>query len=113
MNNFINEERTFAFAPGMMAQFELLAENFGDELPDGASMIKTVAARWDDAEQTRKRAATLDNEVPFKLTDGRIAIAALWSNKLITAWEQGLVPAEELTPDQFKELLLPPEELER
>ena len=110
-NKFIDAERVFAFAPEMMTRFGVLAEQFGVELPDGTRMVKTVAARWDDAAKTRKRAASPENEIPFQLTDGRIAIRVLWSEALIAAWQAGVIPAEELTREQLAVLLPPLEEL--
>ena len=105
--NFSTTFRTFAFPEALVEQLPQLTEQFGEEAQDGLLSVKTVACGWDDSEHTRLRALRFPETASLTdLTDGRKAYTALWSLRLIEAYEQGLLTAvQELTPEEMQSLL--------
>jgi hypothetical protein len=106
-------ERTLAILPqDLQSAFPSLVEAFGEELPDGKEMVRTIGAHWDNVEKTRIRAASLEKGsitgIPLK--DGRLLFRCLWQVDLVAAYEAGAIPqAEELTEKQVAALLPEPE----
>jgi hypothetical protein len=105
--NFSTTFRTFAFPEALVEQLPQLTEQFGEEAQDGLLSVKTVACGWDDSEHTRLRALRFPETASLTdLTDGRKAYTALWSLKLLEAYEQGLlIGVQELTAEELQALL--------
>ena len=105
--NFSTTFRTFAFPEALVEQLPQLTEQFGEEAQDGLLSVKTVACGWDDSEHTRLRALRFPETASLTdLADGRKAYTALWSLRLIEAYEQGvLTGVQELTPEEMQSLL--------
>jgi hypothetical protein len=105
--NFSTTFRTFAFPEALVEQLPQLTEQFGEEAQDGLLTVKTVACGWDDSEHTRLRALRFPETASLTdLTDGRKAYTALWSLKLLEAYEQGLlIGVQELTTEELQALL--------
>jgi hypothetical protein len=105
--NFSTTFRTFAFPEALVEQLPQLTEQFGEEAQDGLLSVKTVACGWDDSEHTRLRALRFPETASLTdLTDGRKAYTALWSLRLIEAYDQGLLTGvQELTPEEMQALL--------
>jgi hypothetical protein len=105
--NFSTTFRTFAFPEALVEQLPQLTEQFGEEAQDGLLTVKTVACGWDDSEHTRLRALRFPETASLTdLTDSRKAYTALWSLKLLEAYDQGLlVGVQELTPEELQALL--------
>jgi hypothetical protein len=99
--------RTFAFPEALVEQLPQLTEQFGEEAQDGLLTVKTVACGWDDSEHTRLRALRFPETASLTdLTDSRKAYTALWSLKLLEAYEQGLLTGvQELTTEELQALL--------
>lgn len=105
--NFSTEFKTFAFPAELVEQLPQLIEQYGEDCQDGLQTYKTIAAGWDDSEHTRLRALRFPETASLTdLTDGRKAYTALWTLKLLEAFQQGLFPdVEELTQEQLQALL--------
>jgi hypothetical protein len=105
--NYSTTFRTFAFPEALVEQLPQLTEQFGEEAQDGLLTVKTVACGWDDSEHTRLRALRFPETASLTdLTDGRKAYTALWSLKLLEAYEQGLLTGvQELTTEELQALL--------
>jgi hypothetical protein len=105
--NFSTTFRTFAFPEALVEQLPQLTEQFGEEAQDGLLTVKTVACGWDDSEHTRLRALRFPETASLTdLTDSRKAYTALWSLKLLEAYEQGLlIGVQELTTEELQALL--------
>lgn len=105
--NFATTFRTFAFPEALIEQLPQLTEQFGEEAQDGLLTVKTIACGWDDSEHTRLRALRFPETVSLTdLTDGRKAYTALWSLRLLEAFEAGLLQdIQELTPEEIQSLL--------
>ena len=105
--NFSTTFRTFAFPEALVEQLPQLTEQFGEEAQDGLLSVKTVACGWDDSEHTRLRALRFPETASLTdLTDGRKAYTALWSLKLLEAYEQGLLTGvQELAQEEMQALL--------
>ena len=105
--NYSTTFRTFAFPEALVEQLPQLTEQFGEEAQDGLLTVKTVACGWDDSEHTRLRALRFPETASLTdLTDGRKAYTALWSLKLLEAYEQGLlIGIQELTTEELQALL--------
>ena len=105
--NFSTTFRTFAFPEALVEQLPQLTEQFGEEAQDGLLTVKTVACGWDDSEHTRLRALRFPETASLTdLTDGRKAYTALWSLRLLEAYEQGLlIGVQELTQEEMQSLL--------
>jgi hypothetical protein len=105
--NFSTTFRTFAFPEALVEQLPQLTEQFGEEAQDGLLSVKTVACGWDDSEHTRLRALRFPETASLTdLTDSRKAYTALWSLKLLEAYEQGLLTGvQELTTEELQALL--------
>lgn len=104
---FENHQRILAVAPEMVEpMFSQLLAEYGEELPDGSAMIKTIGGHWDDVEHTRLRAATFPTTVSgMPLTDGRLAFIALWQADLAASFDRGEIPqAQELTEAELAAL---------
>ena len=99
--------RTFAFPEALIEQLPQLTEQFGEEATDGLLSVKTIACGWDDSEHTRLRALRFPETVSLTdLTDGRKAYTALWSLRLLEAFEAGsLADIQELTFEELQALL--------
>jgi hypothetical protein len=104
---YATEFKTFAFTEALVEQLPTLNEQYGEEATDGLLAVKTIACGWDDTEHTRLRALRFPETASLTdLTDGRKAYTALWSLRLLEAFEQGLFPdVQELTPEEFMNLL--------
>jgi hypothetical protein len=105
--NYSTTFRTFAFPEALVEQLPQLTEQFGEDAQDGLLSVKTVACGWDDSEHTRLRALRFPETASLTdLTDSRKAYTALWSLKLLEAYEQGLlVGVQELTAEELQALL--------
>jgi hypothetical protein len=105
--NFSTTFRTFAFPEALVEQLSQLTEQFGEEAQDGLLTVKTVACGWDDSEHTRLRALRFPETASLTdLIDSRKAYTALWSLKLLEAYEQGLLTGvQELTTEELQVLL--------
>ena len=105
--NFSTTFRTFAFPEALVEQLPQLTEQFGEEAQDGLLSVKTVACGWDDSEHTRLRALRFPETASLTdLTDGRKAYTALWTLRLLEAYDQGLlIGVQELTPEEMQALL--------
>ena len=105
--NFSTTFRTFAFPEALVEQLPQLTEQFGEEAQDGLLSVKTVACGWDDSEHTRLRALRFPETASLTdLTDGRKAYTALWSLRLLEAYDQGLLTGvQELTMEEMQSLL--------
>lgn len=99
--------RTFAFPESIVEQLPIFTEQFGEEATDGLLTVKTIACGWDDSEHTRLRALRFPETASLTdLADGRKAYTALWSLKLLEAYEQGLLTGvQELTTEELQALL--------
>jgi hypothetical protein len=107
--------RNLALAPALAeALLPQLLATYGEDLPDGPRMIRTIGAHWDDTAHTRIRAAeyllTVTDRVSIvtdrTLTDGRIAFSGiLWQSDLAAEFDaNGIVGVEELTDAQLAAL---------
>ena len=105
--NFSTTFRTFAFPEALVEQLPQLTEQFGEEAQDGLLTVKTVACGWDDSEHIRLRALRFPETASLTdLTDGRKAYTALWSLRLLEAYDQGLLTGvQELTQEEMQSLL--------
>lgn len=105
--NFSTTFRTFAFPESIVEQLHAFTEQFGEEATDGLLTVKTIACGWDDSEHTRLRALRFPKTVSLTdLTDGRKSYTALWSLRLLEAFEAGLIPdLQELTTEEMQALL--------
>lgn len=105
---FETTERIFAIHPSKLDAFLLDAiSKFGENLPDGRQVLRTIAGHWDNSTKTRIRAASLQSGSisGTLLSDGRIAFICLWQSDLIRDFEDGNIPdIDELTIDQFTQL---------
>jgi hypothetical protein len=99
--------RTFAFPEALIEQLPQLTEQFGEEATDGLLTVNTIACGWDDSEHTRLRALRFPETASLTdLTDGRKAYTALWSLRLLEAFEAGLLAdIQELTSEELQALL--------
>jgi hypothetical protein len=106
--------RTIAVSPAAVATlFPALLAQYGEPLPDGAESVLTIGGHWDDAAQTRLRAASLHKGTITgqPLTDGRVAFTCLWQADLAAAFDAGGIEGvEELTSEQLADLLVTPEQ---
>jgi hypothetical protein len=106
--------RTIAVAPEAVATlFPQLLAQYGETLPDGAESVLTIGGHWDDAAQTRLRAASLHKGTITgqPLSDGRVAFTCLWQADLAAAFDAGGIEGvEELTSEQLADLLVTPEQ---
>ena len=106
--------RTIAVSPEAVATlFPALLAQYGETLPDGAESVLTIGGHWDDAAQTRLRAASLHKGTITgqPLSDGRVAFACLWQADLAAAFDAGgIEDVEELTGEEFSSLTLRPTE---
>jgi hypothetical protein len=100
--------RTIAVAPEAVATlFPALLAQYGEALPDGAESVMTIGGHWDDAAQTRLRAASLHKGTITgqPLTDGRVAFRCLWQADLAAAFDAGEIGGvEQLTEEQLASL---------
>ena len=107
--SFQATSRIIALSPDIVpVLFPALVATYGEELPDGNRTIRTIGAHWDDVEQTRIRAASLEHGTitPTTLTDGRVAFRCLWQSDLAAEFDAGAFPeVEELTQEQLEGLL--------
>jgi hypothetical protein len=113
MSKFETTERTIAVAPAAVATlFPALLAQYGEPLPDGAESVLTIGGHWDDAAQTRLRAASL-HKGPITgppLSDGRVAFTCLWQADLAAAFDAGGIEGvEQLSAEQLAELTPEPE----
>ena len=84
--------RTIAVSPeAVQTLFPQLLAQYGEALPDGPRQVQTIGGHWDDAAQTRIRAASLhDGTITGQpLTDGRVAFTCLWQADLAAAYDRG------------------------
>jgi hypothetical protein len=106
--------RTIAVAPEAVATlFPALLAQYGEPLPDGAESVLTIGGHWDDAAQTRLRAASLHKGTITgqPLSDGRVAFTCLWQTDLAAAFDAGGIEGvAELTGEEFTTLTLQPTE---
>lgn len=106
--SFETTPRTIAVAPDMVQPlFAILLEQFGEDLPDGQRMVRTIGGHWDDAAHTRVRAASLDigSIVGLPLADGRLAFTALWQSDLASHFDaEGMPGIEQLSDVQLAAL---------
>lgn len=98
--------RTIALNPEAISMlFPQLLGQYGEPLPDGSESVLTIGGHWDDAAQTRLRAASLHKGTITgqPLSDGRVAYTCLWQADLAAAFDRGDIEgvaeltAEELT----------------
>lgn len=97
-------ERIFVIAPEhLQSTFAEALTRFGEDLPDGNRIVRTIGAHWDNVEKTAIRAADFPETITgTTLPDGRIAFSALWQVNLCEAFEAGEFPhveqIEEIPP---------------
>jgi hypothetical protein len=105
--NYSTTFRTFAFPEALVEQLPFLNEQYGEEATDGLLTVKTIACGWDDSEHTRLRALRFPETASLTdLIDGRKAYTALWSLRLLEAYDQGLLAdVQELTTEELQALL--------
>lgn len=105
--NFSTEFKIFAFPAEMIIELPALIEQYGEDAQDGLQTYKTIACGWDDSEHTRLRALRFPETASLTdLVDGRKAYTALWSMRLLEAFQQGLFPqVQELTQEELQSLL--------
>jgi hypothetical protein len=105
--NFSTTFQTFAFPAELVEQLPTLTEQYGESAQDGLQTYTTIAAGWDDSDHTRLRALRFPETASLTdLVDGRKAYTALWSLRLLEAFNSGLFPdVEELTLEQLQVLL--------
>jgi len=105
--NFSTTFQTFAFPAELLEQLPTLIEQYGEPAQDGLQTYNTIAAGWDDSNHTKLRALRFPETASLTdLTDGRKAYTALWSLRLLQAFDQGLFPeVQELTQVQLQALL--------
>jgi hypothetical protein len=105
--------RTIAVAPAAVATlFPALLAQYGEPLPDGSESVLTIGGHWDDAAQTRIRAASLHKGTITgqPLSDGRAAFTCLWQADLAAAFDAGDIEGvEQLTEQQLADLTPNPE----
>lgn len=113
--SFETHTRNLALAPALA---ELLLPQlltiYGEALPDGPLMVRTIGAHWDNSEHTRIRAAESPRTATGRmLTDGRVAFSGiLWQSDLAAAFDAtGIAGIEELTAAQLAALTPIPEKL--
>jgi hypothetical protein len=96
--------RTFAFPESIVEQLPTLTEQFGEAATDGLLTVQTIACGWDDSEHTRLRALRFPETASLTdLIDGRKAYTALWSLRLLEAYDQGLLAdVQELTTEELQ-----------
>jgi hypothetical protein len=104
---YSTEFKTFAFPEALIEQLPTLNEQYGEQATDGLLTVTTIACGWDDSEHTRLRALRFPETASLTdLTDSRKAYTALWSLKLLEAYEQGLLTGvQELTTEELQALL--------
>jgi hypothetical protein len=105
--------RTFAFSPETVELLPHLNEQFGEEAFDGLLAVQTIACGWDDSEHTRLRALRFPETASLTdLKDGRKAYTALWSLRLLKAFDEGFLPdVQELTAEELSDLIETSEEM--
>jgi hypothetical protein len=100
--------RTIAVAPEAVATlFPALLAQYGEPLPDGSESVLTIGGHWDDAAQTRLRAASLHKgTITWQpLTDGRVAYTCLWQSDLAAAFDAGGIEGvKQLSAEELAEL---------
>jgi len=91
--------------------FPALLEQFGEDLPDGNQMVRTIGAHWDDVAQTRQRAASFPTTITGQpLADGRLAFRCMWQADLAAEYDKnGLLGVDELTEAELLSLTPKPE----
>lgn len=106
--------KTFAFPESLIEQLPSLLEQYGEEAQDGLLTVRTLACGWDDSEHTRLRALRFPETVSLTdLSDGRKAYTALWSHKLLNAYNEGYIAdIVEITQEELIALLPQPEIIE-
>jgi hypothetical protein len=113
MSNFETTERIIAVpAEAVGTMFPDLLAQYGQELPDAGRSILTIGGHWDDAAQTRLRAASLHKGTITgqPLSDGRVAYTCLWQADLAAAFDAGDIEGvEQLTEQQLADLTPQPE----
>jgi hypothetical protein len=106
--SYESTSRTIAVAPEAVATlFPALLAQYGEALPDGAESVLTIGGHWDDAAQTRLRAASLHKGTITgqPLTDGRVAFRCLWQADLAAAFDAGeIAGVEELDAAELSTL---------
>jgi hypothetical protein len=111
--SFETHHRNLALAPALADSLlpQLLAI-YGEDLPDGTRMIRTIGAHWDDSDHARIRAAESPRTATGRtLTDGRVAFSGiLWQSSLAADFDANGIPGvEELSDAQLVALTPPPE----
>ena len=108
-------ERIMAVAPqDVETLFPQLLAQYGEELPDRPHTILTIGGHWDNAANTRIRAASLTNGTITgqPLNDGRLAFRCLWQSDLAKDFDDGKIAGvEELAQEQLTALTPNSEEL--
>lgn len=106
--SFQTVTRIFAVEPEIVpVLFPALVAAYGEELPDGNQMVRTIGGHWSDTAHTIIRAASLQRGtiVPEPLTDGRVAFRCMWQADLAAEFDaNGLQGVAELTEEQFNQL---------
>lgn len=83
-----------------------LAETYGEDALDGNLLIHTLYCRQDNEDKFSRRAASLANEQPSELKDGRFIIIGLDpSIKVFEAMLEGKVQAEIVYDENLKAFL--------
>lgn len=107
--------RTIAVQPeAVETLFPALLAQYGEALPDGSRQVQTIGGHYDDAEQTRIRAASLhDGTITGQpLTDGRVAFTCLWQADLAAAFDRGeIAGVAELSAEELAALMPVAEEV--
>lgn len=116
MSNFEQTERIIAVPAEVVGtMFPQLLAQYGQPLRDGPRTIMTIGGFYGDSARTVIGAASLvDGTITgMPLTDGRLAFRCLWQADLAAAFDNGeIAGVEELTPEQFANLIPPPDAID-
>jgi hypothetical protein len=105
--SFERTERIIALPAALVeAVFPQLRAQFGEDLSDGQSTVRTIGAHWDDVAKTCIRAASFPHTIiATPLTTGELAFRCLWQADLAAVFDAGQISgARELTLDQLMTL---------
>ena len=91
--------------------FPQLLAQFGEDLPDGQTTVRTIGAHWDDEGKTRIRAASFPTTITgMPLANGELAFRCLWQSDLAAAFDAGQISgARELTAEQLAADIISPD----
>lgn len=100
--SFSDTYRFMAINPTLVQDlFNELLSVYGEEINDGANVVKTIGAYWDEESLSRKRAASL--------FDGRVCFTCLWQSDLEQTFvNHGIEGVDEISREEFNSLRAKP-----